>query len=87
VNYSFLPKAGEGEYAFDVEARLCAAKAAGVIVAYDGRDRVPWFEGPPGKAIRELAREFARAPRRPDPQETGAARAAVARARKDVVGT
>lgn len=47
------------DFAFDVEERLAKAKSDGIITNYDdGRNRCPWFEGPPGKAIRALKLEF-----------------------------
>lgn len=65
VHYSFDVECG-GDFVFDVEARLAKAKAAGVITNYDdGRNRIPWFEGPPGAALRQLRDEFRQAKRRP----------------------
>jgi len=47
------------DFAFDVEKRLAKAKKDGIITNYDdGRNRCPWFEGPPGKELRALKAEF-----------------------------
>jgi hypothetical protein len=57
VGYAFEAE----EFSFDVEKRLAKAKADGVITEYDdGRGRNPWFNGPPGPALRALRDEFAR---------------------------
>ena len=49
-------------YPFDVEARLRKAWRDGVITTWDdGRGSAPWFQGPPGPAIRALRDEFLKA--------------------------
>lgn len=66
VFYSFCNYPNEfcadNDFDFDVEKRLAKAKKDGIITNYDdGRNRCPWFEGPPGKDIRALRDEFTKA--------------------------
>ena len=61
VGYSFP---GEGFIAFDVKARLERAMREGVITnGHHGGRECPWFDGPPGAALRALRDEFRNAPR------------------------
>ena len=54
VHYEFV-----GPFNFDVVARLKKAERDGIVSIWDdGRQDTPWFEGPPGKAIRDLRDEF-----------------------------
>ena len=47
------------DFDFNVEERLAKAKEDGIITNYDdGRNRCPWFEGPPGALLRALRNEF-----------------------------
>jgi hypothetical protein len=54
VFYQFV-----GPFTFDPDARLKKAERAGVVTTWDdGRGDIPWFEGPPGPALRALRDEF-----------------------------
>ena len=59
VMYAFGEGVNEASGMLDCECVLASAKAAGVIINYDdGRDRDPWFEGPPGASMRGLRDQF-----------------------------
>ena len=59
VTYVFENTEEGFSFPFDVEKRLQKAAAAGTITNWDdGRNKSPWFEGPPGAPIRALRDEF-----------------------------
>lgn len=68
VGYTLISPGGRSDSA-EVEWILRSARAAGVVTEFDtGRGGELWFEGPPGKALREVRRAVLTAVRRYDSQ-------------------
>lgn len=69
VHYNFAAKGDEGDFIMNCDAILKKAFKDGIITNFDdGRNRDPWFEGHPGKAIRVLRDLFRNAERRKNKQ-------------------